>query len=171
MKINKIKKLLVHCRTSIKLICLIAISAFLILGAVILIYKPIYSVSLNGEFVGYSKDKRELQKKINDYMEKGEGPNIAFVQIDTLPEYKMCMLKKGIVTNDDEIFQKVKQTGTNYYTYYAIVNDGEEKFSIDPETMTYDKPGWYNIIYTAKDAKGNVAKKVGRLVYVVEPTE
>ena len=130
MKINKIKKLLVHCRTSIKLICLIAISAFLILGAVILIYKPIYSVSLNGKFVGYSKDKRELQKKINDYMEKGEGPNIAFVQIDTLPEYKMCMLKKGIVTNDDEIFEKVKQTGTNYYTYYAIVNDGEEKLYV-----------------------------------------
>ena len=50
-------------------------------------------------------------------------------------------------------------------------NDGEEKFSIDPATMTYDKPGWYNIIYTAKDKAGNSATEVGRLVYVVEPTE
>lgn len=46
--------------------------------------------------------------------------------------------------------------------------DGEEKFSIDPATMTYDKPGWYNIIYTATDEKGNIATEVGRLVYVVE---
>ena len=46
--------------------------------------------------------------------------------------------------------------------------DGEEKFSIDPATMTYDKTGWYNIIYTATDEKGNIATEVGRLVYVVE---
>lgn len=128
--ISKIKKFLIHCRTSVKLICIMAVSAFLILGAVTLIYKPIYSVTLNGEFVGYSKDKTQLQKKINDYMDKGEGQNIAFVQIDHLPEYQMCLLKKGIVTNDDEIYEKVKQTGVNYYTYYALVQDEEDKLYV-----------------------------------------
>ena len=124
------KKILIHLRTSIKLISLVAIAALLIFVAVFFIYKPIYSVSLNGEFIGYSKDKSKLQAKINDYMENGDKENVAFVQIDNMPEYKMCLLKKGIVTDDEGIFEKVKQTGTNYYTYYAIAQDGEEKLYV-----------------------------------------
>ena len=121
------KKILVYLRSSIKLITLIVIALILIIAAVIFIYKPIYSVTINGEFVGYSQNKGELQAKINDYMKTGEGQNVAFVQIDNLPEYKLCLLKKGIVTNDDEIFEKVKDTGVTYYKYYAIVENAEEK--------------------------------------------
>ena len=63
------------------------------------IYKPIYSVSLNGEFIGYSEDKSKLQEKINDYMANGDNETIVFVEIENLPEYKMCLLKRNIVTN------------------------------------------------------------------------
>lgn len=121
---------MVHFRTSIRVTAILLLSAFLILMALILIYKPIYSVTLNGEFIGYSKDKTKLQKRINSYMENGEGENIAFVQIDTLPEYKMCLLKRGIITDDDTIFEKVKATGINYYTYYAIAENNEEKLYV-----------------------------------------
>lgn len=121
------KKLLIHLRTSIKLISVTVVAGFLIIGAVVFIYKPTYSVSLNEEFVGYTKDKSQLQSKINDYMENGDGENVAFVQVNTLPEYKLCLLKKDIATNDEEIFDTVKQTGTAYYRYYAILDEGEEK--------------------------------------------
>ena len=121
------KKILIYLRSSVKLISLIVIALVLIIAAVIFIYKPIYSVSLGGEFIGYCDDKGELQTRINEYMKTGEGENVAFVQVDELPEYKMCLLKKGIVTNDDEIFEKVKSTGITYYKYYAIVEKGEEK--------------------------------------------
>lgn len=63
-------------------------------------------------------------------MDNGEGENVAFVQIDTLPEYEMCLLKKGIVTDDEGIFEKVKSTGINYYTYYAIIEDQQEKLYV-----------------------------------------
>lgn len=125
-----IKKLLVFTRKSMKLTILIAISIFLIICAVALFFKPIYSVTINGEFVGYSKDKSKLQARINEYMESGdgeEGSNIAFIQIDTLPEYQMCLLKRNVVTNDDEIFEQVISTGTVYYKYYAILVDQEER--------------------------------------------
>ena len=124
-----IKKILVFARKSMKLTILIAISIFLIICAVALFFKPIYSVTINGEAVGYSKDKSKLQTRINKYMEKGEenNSNIAFVQIDNLPEYKMCLLKRNIVTNDDEIFEKIKQSGVVYYKYYAIIEGEEEK--------------------------------------------
>ena len=125
-----IKQILVFARKSMKLTILIAVSIFLIICAVALFFKPIYSVTINGEAVGYSGDKSKLQSKINTYMESGEGgnnSNIAFVQIDHLPEYKLCLLKRNIVTNDDEIFEKVKQSGVVYYKYYAILEGEEEK--------------------------------------------
>lgn len=102
----------------------------LIVGAVAFIYKPIYSVSLNGEDIGYTADKSQLQTKINNYIENGNEEHTAFVQVDNLPEYKLCLLKKGISTNDEEIFDKIKSTGTTYYRYYAILDDGEEKMYV-----------------------------------------
>ena len=60
-------------------------------------------------------------------MDEGDGENVAFVDIEQLPQYKLCLLKRGITTNDDEIFAKVASSGINYYTYYAIVENGEEK--------------------------------------------
>ena len=124
------KKILIHIRTSIKLISVCVLAFCLIIAAVIFIYKPTYSVSFNGEFIGYTNDKSNLQQKINDYIENGDGGNMAFVQIDTLPEYSLCLLKKDIQTNDDEIFNIVKESWTPYYKYYAILDAGEEKLYV-----------------------------------------
>ena len=123
-----VKNILVFARKSIKLTILLFISILLIICAVVLFFKPIYTVSINGEQVGYSKNKTKLQKNINDYMENGDGDaNLAFVQIEALPEYKLCLLKRNVVTNDDEILEKVKQSGVKYYKYYAILLGEEEK--------------------------------------------
>ena len=46
-------------------------------------------------------------------------------------ETTLCLLKKDIVTNDDEIFNKVQEQGTTYYRYYAIAENQEEKFYVD----------------------------------------
>lgn len=126
-KINRLKKIFIKLRTSVKLISLGLIAGFLILGAVSYIYKPIYSVTLNGEFIGYSENKSNLQKRINEYL-KGNGENnLAFIDVEDLPEYNLCLLKKDITTNDEEIFQKVIENGTSYYHYYAVLEDSEEK--------------------------------------------
>lgn len=125
------KKILIHLRTSVKLISLATLATMLVIGLVAFIYKPIYSVSLNGEEIGYTGDKSSLQTKINNYIEKGEEDHVAFVQVDHLPEYKLCLLKKGISTNDEEIFDRIKSTGTAYYKYYAILDDGEEKMYVE----------------------------------------
>lgn len=106
---------------------LIVLAAFLMVGAISYIYKPIYSVSLNGEFIGYSENKSKLQQKINEYIEKGNGSNIAFVDIEELPTYKLCFLKKDVPTNDEEIFNKVIEQGQAVYKYYAINVENEEK--------------------------------------------
>ena len=130
--INVFKKIYVYIRGAIRLISLTLVSAVMIVAAIVILYKPIYKVSINGEKIGYCEDKETLQIKINDYMENGEEgqKNVAFVQIDDMPEYQMCLQKKGIETNDEEIFSKVKETGVTYYRYYTIADDGKEKMSV-----------------------------------------
>ena len=126
------KKIMVNTRRCIKFIILFMIAAFLIVGAIAFLYKPTYSVFINGEQVGYTENRSNLQHKINDYVENGNGDseNVAFVQVNNMPEYKLCLLKKNIVTNDDEIFENIKSQGVTYYRYYAILDNQEEKLYV-----------------------------------------
>ena len=125
-----LKNIFVHIRSSLKFLFLIIISIVLITGIICLVYKPTYSVTINGEFVGYTSNKTKLQKRINDFVENKEEANIAFIDIKDLPQYSLCLLKKNTGTNDDEIFEKVKNSGTVYYEYYAIVENNEEKYYV-----------------------------------------
>lgn len=106
------------------------ISILIILGIVSFFYRPMYSVTINGEFVGYTSNKAKLQKRINDYIENGEENNVAFIDTGYLPEYSLCLLKKNNQTSDDEIFERIKNSSTVYYEYYAIVEDNTEKFYV-----------------------------------------
>lgn len=98
--------MLISVRASIKFIVIFAVALLLIVGILSMTYKPIYKVSVDDEFLGYIESKRNLQSRINKYID-GEGQNVAFIQIENLPEYKLCLLKKDIVTSDDEIFNKI----------------------------------------------------------------
>ena len=91
-----LRKIFINTKKSIKLILLIIIAAFLFISIVAFLYKPTYRVLINGEQVGYTENKSELQAKINDYIENGDGQNVAFVQVENLPEYQLCLLKKDI---------------------------------------------------------------------------
>lgn len=128
--ISILKKIAITTRKSIKLVVLIFLSAIILLGLVVLFYSPTYEVSLNGEVIGYTSDKSGLQERINDYTSGNEEENIAFIQVDAMPTYKLCLLKKDISTNDEEIYAKVTEGGTEYYKYYAITDDKDEKFYV-----------------------------------------
>lgn len=82
---------------------------------------------MDGKIIGYTRNKVELQKKINSYINSGDGNEVAFVEIDTLPVYQPCLLKRGTELNDDKILDAVIESGTAYYKYYAISQDNEEK--------------------------------------------
>lgn len=129
-KISSLKNTIVKIRKGTKFTIIIAIATFLIIGIISSVYKPIYSVTLNGELIGYSENKSKLQQKINNYIENGNGENVAFVDINELPQYSLCLLKRNIVPSDEEIFEKVISTGTQYYKYYAITVDKEEKLNV-----------------------------------------
>lgn len=117
-----------HFKRSIKFVLLIAIAGVMVTCLVSYFFKPTYSVTLDGEFIGYTQNKSGLQAKINEAIQKGDGQNLAFIQINSMPEYELCLLKKNVQTNDDEIYDKIVGQGTAYYRYYALLEDGEEKY-------------------------------------------
>ena len=127
-KINILRKVAVTTRKSIKLVITILLSIIILIGLVVIFYNPTYEVSLKGEVIGYTSNKSDLQEKINSYIAEDEENNVAFVQIDAMPTYKLCLLKKDVSTNDDEIYAKVTENSTPYYKYYAITEDKKEKF-------------------------------------------
>ncbi len=102
----------------------------LVVGMIVLFYHPTYEVSLNGEVVGYTANKSELQAKINEYISSQEEKNVAFAQVDAMPTYRICLLKNDATMNDDEIYEKVTGNGTKYYKYYAITEEKDEKLYV-----------------------------------------
>ena len=130
IKINILRKIAITTRKSLKLLILIFLSAIILIGVVVLFYNPTYEVKLNGEVIGYTSNKSGLQEKINQYIAEDEENNIAFKQIDAMPTYELCLLKKDVSTNDDEIYSKVTEGATPYYKYYAITDDKKEKFYV-----------------------------------------
>ena len=144
------KKILIGIRTSIKLIALFAVSSIVIITLIMSVYKPIYSVTFEGEEIGYSENKAALQKKIINFTENGaEDDDAAFVQIAELPTYKLCFLKRGIETNDDEIYEKITATGVPYYNYYAVAVGDEEKAYV----KTFEEADKIVNTLTEKDSK------------------
>ena len=104
---------------------------FAIIGFIVfVVYKPMYRVSVDGEVLGYTEDKSKLQKKITNYIDNGDSKSVAFVEIDERPEYDLCLIKKGLTANDDEIYNAVISSGVPYYKYYAILENGVEKYYV-----------------------------------------
>lgn len=165
--LRNIKNIFVHIRSSLKFIFLIIIAAVIIIGIISLFYRPMYSVTLNGEFIGYTKNKSELQNRINKYISgESEEGNIAFIDVPSLPEYSLCLLKKDNETNDDQIYAMVENSGTIYYECYAILQNSEEKYYVS----TKDEAE--NIINDLKEKKsGNIEEIAYTKIHSTEMKE
>ena len=153
--VNIKKKVAVRARKGIKFLGVIAVAAILILGLIEISYRQTYSVSLDGEVIGYTNDRVALQKRINDYLNSGNGMDIAFVELPTMPTYEAVLLKKNIEANDDEIFKQIVSKGTAYYRYYAIVADGTEKAYV----ATFDEAE--QVVQKLKDKDSSNKDKLG----------
>ena len=178
-----LKNIVIHLRTWIKLIIVLLIGLAIFGFVTFVIYKPMYSVTLNGEFIGYTEDKIKLQKKITKYKDSGDDKSVAFVEIDNEPEYTLCLLQKDLTANDDEIFAKVISSGITYYKYYAILDNGEEKYYVstfeEAEKVVQDlkdknsqnqKQITYNLKYATEMKDFTDTEAIVTALYIKMPT-
>ena len=68
--VSVFKNFVVHLRKWLKFLIILAIGLGIILFIVFFTYKPMYSVTVNDKFLGYTDNKKNLQDKINEYMKK-----------------------------------------------------------------------------------------------------
>ena len=148
------RTIFIHLRRSIKLIIILAFALTVIVGIMYFVFKPVYAVKLNGEIIGYTDARKQLEEKIASFMKSGDGNKIAFVEVDNMPEYEICYSKNDIEICEEKIFDTVIASGTPYYKNYAVMVDNEEKaYVATPEEAE-------KIIADLKEKKSENADKI-----------
>lgn len=90
-------------------------------------YQLVCSVTIEGEHIGYVKNKRLLEYEIQNIINKEGTENIAFVDMGGVPKYNLSFISNKEKVNDEETFEKIRQRTTITYHFYAVTLDGNQK--------------------------------------------
>ena len=121
------QKLIYYTKELLKVIK-IASFAFIIVMAVILIkYTPQYEVAIDGKKIGYVQSQSDIDKYIDEKVAEQEGKNIAFVELENTPTFKLELVNRNIDQNEKELKEEISNQVSIEYTNYAISIDGKNK--------------------------------------------
>lgn len=108
-----------------------AIGMFIVIAIILIKFKPVYTVSIDGEKIGYIQNKSKFENEINKLLEENEEKNIAFVNIVKMPEYEFKLIEKEVNTNEEKVVLAIKNNSEITYYRYAI--------TVDSKTIEYVK--------------------------------
>lgn len=120
-------------KDGVKVIGLILLSIMFLICVLFVKYKPVYIVTLSGKTLGYVESKKELDNKIEKYINNKTG-TIAVIDIATMPEYTLELVPRFTKTNEDYITRKIEGTAVFTYKTYAVTLNGEVKAEVATET-------------------------------------
>ena len=131
MKFILNKQIKYYTKETFRWINLIGALLFIVMTIILMKYKPVYSVSISEEQIGYIKNKYELEEKVQEMIEKEGTNNIAYVDIKVEPEYQFTLVSRKEQTNLEQIVAKIEEQTQITYKYYAVTLDGEQKTVVD----------------------------------------
>ena len=76
-----------------RLLTLILVAFFIITLIVFIKYNPLYEVKLNGEVIGYVKNKEVMEEMINSKVLTSDNPCAVFTTLDVEPTYELKLSK------------------------------------------------------------------------------
>lgn len=82
---------------------------------------------MNGETIGYIKDKKGFEELVSTKLYNNEEENIAYSEQENTPQYEMKFVDKQKETNEEEVFVAIKEQSKITYFQYAIMINGEHK--------------------------------------------
>lgn len=127
--------------------------------AIILIkYKPLYTVSLNGEVIGYIGDKKEFEDYVASKLYNNEEENIAYSKLTIIPEYELKLVDKQEGTQEEVVFAKIKENSQITYYQYAIAKDGENQEYVNTLQEAEEIVDKLNEEFGAEDTNISIAK-------------
>ena len=109
-----------------RLINLVAIALFIIMGIILFKFNLVCEVSIAGKTVGYVADKTEFEQKVDNILNKEEEAKL-FTTIENMPEYKLKLADKSEKTNEDIILAKLEDEAVTTSKLYAVTVDGKER--------------------------------------------
>ena len=120
-------------KRTIKLFKIIAIALAIIIAIMFIKFRPAYSVSLNGEDIGYVGDEEEFKTEVNENILTPSESNIAFVKLDNL-EFSFNLVSRNEI-NEQEVMLAISQKAENVYRVYEIADLNDEETKIYVNTM------------------------------------
>lgn len=102
---------------------IMVIGIFIIIAILLIKFKPVYTVDINGEKIGYIQNKSKFEMEINKLLEENQENNIAFINIVNIPNYEFTLVQKDINTNEEETILAIKDNSEITYYRYAITID------------------------------------------------
>ena len=120
-------------KRTMKLFKIIAIALAIIIAIMFIKFRPAYSVSLNGEDLGYVGDEEEFKNEVNENILTPSESNVAFVELDNV-EYTFSLVSRSEV-NEDEVMLALEQSAQNVYRVYEVADLNNEETKIYVNTM------------------------------------
>ena len=120
-------------KRTIKLFKIIAIALAIIIAIMFIKFRPAYSVSLNGEDIGYVGDEEEFKTEVNENILTPSESNVAFVELDNV-EYTFSLVSRDEV-NEDEVMLTLEQSAQNVYRVYEVADLNNEETKVYVNTM------------------------------------
>ncbi len=94
-------------------------------------YKVLYKVTISGEEVGYVTNKIEFEKILNEQIINPKDENIAYVDIEELPKYKLVLANNSEISNEEEIYNKISDMAVITYKMYAVAINNKNSVYVD----------------------------------------
>ena len=120
-------------KRTIKLFKIIAIALAIILAIILIKFRPAYSVSLNGENLGYVGDEEDFNNEVNENILTPSEVNVAFVELDNV-EYSFSLVSRNEV-NEKEVMLALKENAKNVYRVYEVADLNNEETKVYVNTM------------------------------------
>ena len=137
-------------KRTMKLIKIIAIALAIIIAIMLIKFRPAYSVSLNGEDLGYVGDEEEFKNEVNENILTPSESNVAFVELDNV-EYTFSLVSRSEV-NEDEVMLALEQSAQNVYRVFEVADLNNEETKIYVNTMEEAE----EIVSTLKEQYGEI---------------
>ena len=120
-------------KRTIKLFKIIAIALAIIIAIMLIKFRPAYSVSLNGEDIGYVGDEEKFKNEVNENILTPSESNVAFVELDNV-EYTFSLVSRNEI-NEDEVMLALEQSAQNVYRVYEVADLNNEETKVYVNTM------------------------------------
>lgn len=116
-----------------KLTNIISIGILIIIAIILVKFKPVYTVYLDEEQIGYIQNKSKFEKILEENFYDNIEENIAFSDINAEIKYECKFIANNILTDEEKILMAIKEKTDITYFQYAINVDGEEKAYVKTE--------------------------------------